>query len=317
MRRADVIASLTACGAALACAPVPSAAAAAGTLHTGSALEDTVRPLLWGINAGVFRRLGLTIDVDGMGSGAATTAAIVGGALDIGHSSLLTVFAAHLRGVPVKLVAQGWNYLKSDPRGGLLVRRDSPYQTGRDFNGKTFAASAIGDLKSLIIRAWVDQHGGDSKTLKFVELPASAEVAALQAGRIDGIVAFDPWIDLALASGTVRQVADPGDAIAPHYLVTGWIARTDYIASNPESIRAFYAGMRTSAAYANTHDAEMAPVLAPFFHQSVADLRKSRHLPLATALDPREIQPVIDASYKYGAIASTFPAADLIADAIR
>ncbi len=307
---------LAGAAAVAALAPLPIRAATT-TLHIGSALEDTVRPLLWGISAGVFRKEGLEINVDGMGSGAATTAAVVGGALDIGHSSLLTVFSAHQRGVPIQMVAQGWNYLKSDPRGGLLVRKDAPFQTGRDFNGKTFAASAIGDLKSLIIRAWVDQHGGDSKTLKFVELPSSAEVAALQAGRVDGIVAFDPWIDMALASGTIRQLADPNDAVAPRYLVTGWIARTDWIAANPASVRAFYAGMRTSAAYANGHDREMAPVLAPFFHQSVAELAKSRHLPLATALDPRDIQPVIDAAVRYGALPASFPATDLIAPPIR
>ena len=312
MKRRTVLA------AAAALPAVPRGARAAGvTLHVGSSLEDTVRPLLWGINAGVFRKQGLEINVDGMGSGAATTAAVVGGALDVGHTSLLTVFAAHQRGVPIQMVAQGWNYIKSDPRGGLLVRKDAPYQTGRDFNGKTFAASAIGDLKSLVIRAWVDQHGGDSKTLKFVELPASAEVAALQAGRVDGIVAFDPWIDMALASGTIRQLADPNDAVAPRYLVTGWIARTEWIAANPAVVRGFYAGMRTSAAYANGHDAEMAPVLAPFFHQSVAELAKSRHLPLATALDPRDIQPVIDAAVRYGALPATFSASDLIAPALR
>jgi len=315
MRRSALLG--TCAGTAVAALTARPAAAAPTTVHIGSALEDTVRPLLWGIDAGVFRKHGLEINVDGMGSGAATTAAVVGGALDIGHSSLLTVFSAHARGVPIQLVAQGWNYIKSDPRGGLLVRKDAPFQTGRDLNGKTFAASAIGDLKSLIIRAWVDQHGGDSKSLKFVELPASAEVAALQAGRVDGIVAFDPWIDMALASGTIRAFTDPNDAIADHYLVTGWIARTEYIAANPTTVRKFYAGMRTSATYANGHDKEMAPVLAPFFHQSFADIAKSRHLPLATSLDVREIQPVIDVCYKYGALPRTFPAAELIADVIR
>lgn len=302
---------------AIALAAVRNHAAAAATLHAGSALEDTVRPLLWGIGSGTFRKLGITVEVEPMASGAATIAAVVGGALDVGHSSLLSVFAAHQRNVPISLIAQGWNYVKSDPRGGLLVRKDAPYQTARDLNGKTFAASAIGDLKSLQIRAWVDQHGGDAKTLKFVELPASAEVAALQAGRVDGIVAFDPWIDQALASGTVRQLADPGDAIAPRFLLTGWIARNEFIAANSDAVRAFALGMRTAAAYANAHDAEMAPLLAPFFKRPVEELAKARHLPLATTLDPRDIQPVIDAAVKYGALPAAFPASDLIAEAVK
>jgi hypothetical protein len=37
----------------------------------------------------------------------------------------------------------------------------------------------------------------------------------------------------------------------------------------------------------------------------------------AEKLDPAQIQPLIDASAKYGAIASTFPAIDLIAPEAR
>jgi NitT/TauT family transport system substrate-binding protein len=313
MNRSHALGYLAAAGTVA----LPLRVRAADTLRIAAALEATAVPLLYGIQSGVFRQLGLTIDVQSMSSGAAVSAAVVGGALEIGHTSLLAVLNAHVRGVPLKLIAPGWNYLNSDPRGGLLVQKDAPYRTGRDFTGKTFAASSIGDLKSLIIRAWVDKTGGDSKSIKFVEIPAAAEVPALQSGRIDGIVAFDPWIDIALASGQVRAIADPSEAIASRYLVTGWIARTDYVAANPEIARKFASGMRTSALYANGHASEMAPVLAPFLKQTVADVARARLLPLATALDPREIQPVIDIAARYGAIPNGFPASQLIADAVR
>jgi NitT/TauT family transport system substrate-binding protein len=288
------------------------ARAALITMRVGASLEDTVRPLLWGNAGGYFRKYGLTVEPQATSSGAATIAAVVGGALEAGHTSLLSAFSAHARGVPLKFVAPGWNYIKSDPRGGLLVAKDSPLKTGRDFNGKTFAASAIGDLKSLMIRAWVDQNGGDSTTIKFVEFPSSAEVAALQAGRVDGIVAFDPWIDMALDSGVAKQIGDASAAISVKYLVTCWVATTPFISANPEATNAFYHGMCDAATNANQHPAVVDPVLAPFLRQSLADVAKSKHLPLATKLDPADIQPVIDLAARYKAIPTAFPASELL-----
>ena len=59
MKRAHLLGTLAA-GAA---APSVLRAADLITLRIASSLEDTVRPLLYGMNAGVFRRLGLNIEL--------------------------------------------------------------------------------------------------------------------------------------------------------------------------------------------------------------------------------------------------------------
>ena len=57
-----------------------------------------------------------------------------------------------------------------------IVRKDSPIKTGRDLNGKTFAVPALMDLNQIAAMAWIDQTGGDSRTVKIVEIPASTAV---------------------------------------------------------------------------------------------------------------------------------------------
>ena len=42
----------------------------------------------------------------------------------------------------------------------------------------------MGGLDQLYIDAWLDKNGGDIASVKFTELPPSAMVPALEAGRV-------------------------------------------------------------------------------------------------------------------------------------
>ena len=87
-------------------------------------------------------------------------------------------------------------------------------------NGKIVAVSALNDLFSIAVRAWVDAHGGDSSTLKLLELPTSAVAVALTSGRIDAAVMIQPFLANALAGGSVKSIGDPVGALGqpPHRL---------------------------------------------------------------------------------------------------
>jgi hypothetical protein len=67
--------------------------------------------------------------------------------------------------------------------------------------------------------------------------------------------------------------------------------------------------------YANAHEAEMIPLLAPFLKvdpQLVARTMKGSE---GIYLDPASIQPMIDVTAKYGIIDHAFTAADIISPA--
>ena len=73
--------------------------------------------------------------------------------------------------------------------------------------------------------------------------------------------------------------------------------------------------MSLSAAWANVHQADSAALLTKYTQILVVP-NMSRTV-YAEKLDPAMMQPLIDASAKYGAIDKTFPAADLIAPEAR
>jgi NitT/TauT family transport system substrate-binding protein len=282
------------------------------TLQVGQALEDDAGVVFYGIATGVFAKLGLDVVVSKTASGSAGAAAVAGGTLALAKGSIVSAVAAHARGVPFLVIAPSMLYSVEHPVSGLLVRADSPFRTGRDLNGKTIGVSSLIDSRVLSIKAWVDQNGGDTQTLKFTEIPSATVVAALDTGRIDATSASDPLLFDALASGRVRSIAEPNGAVAKRFVITGWFTTRDYTVRNADAVRRFKTGYAACAAYANAHPKEMAQYIAPFTGIDEARLSKWDRAQIATSLEPADIQPVIDVAAKYHLIDKAFPAAEML-----
>ena len=274
--------------------------------------NDTESAILIGIKEGLFRKAGLDIDLTAMNSGAAAAAAVAGGAAQIGQSSLVTLINAHARGIPFALVAAGGLITSDVPYAAALVRKDSPIKTGRDLNGKIFAVPALQDLNTIAAMLWIDQNGGDSKTVKFVELPAVATVTAIEEGRVDAGQVGTPVLTAALDDGKTRILAQIFDAFGSRFENAAWFATTDYAKANPDVVVRFATAMRQASVLANTHRAETLTLIADFRHLDPQTLAHMARIEFAEYLDPRDIQPLIDAAAKYKAIAAPFPAQDMI-----
>lgn len=314
--------SFLAAGAAAAVVPRAAVAQAPSPapltpIHMAGSINDDATPMLYAISDGLMRKAGLDVTLDKATSGSAVAAGVVGGAYQIGKSSLVALIAAHARGVPFVFVAPGGLYDAKQPVTALMVPAESTAKTGADLNGKTVAVSSIGDLYSLSVKDWVDQHGGDSTTLKWVEIPLSAVPAALEAGRIDAGGLEEPEVTEALSSGKSRVLGRLMDAIAPLFMYTGWFATLEYAAANRASIDRFRRALRDAAVYTNSHHAETVDLIAKFTLVDPKIIAKGVRVTAGLALEPKLIQPVIDAAAKYKMIPAPFDARDMIDPALR
>lgn len=317
-RRLRALAAGCAAAVALAAMPAPSPSQptpAAVTLRVAAGLTEPTTPILYAQSAGLFARVGLTVQMQRPQGGAATAAAIIGGALEFGKSSPLELFNAHARGVPLVWVAPASLYRSQAPDGGLLVARTSPIRTARDLNGKTVAVTVLNDLNTLGTRAWVDQNGGDSGTIKFVELSPSAIPPAFAAGRVDAAALFNPVFEQALTSGNVRLLAHAYDAIAKRFLSAVWFTSQSYAEAHPDVVERFARVMLEANAYTNAHFAETLPLIAAYSGIDPAAISHMTRSTAALYLDPRDVQPVIDAAVKYKVLDHRFPAQELFSAA--
>ena len=267
--------------------------------------------LYYAIKTGTFRRAGLDVSLLPTRNGAAATTAVITGTYDVGRSSVLALFAAHLRGIPVTIVAPSIVNSVRNPNGELQIAVDAPYKTGADFNGRTMAVPALGDINSVATKAWVDKTGGDWRSLKFVEIPLVAIEAAIVDHRVAGAILGSPHLDASLAAGTTKTLAYAYGAIAPLFMGAAYVARSDWAAQHADALRRFVRILAEGAAYVNAHAAETAPLIAEFTKTDLAESTKVHRTVKGTTLDAALVQPVIDAAAKYEQIERVFPAREM------
>jgi len=273
---------------------------------------DDITPLIYGIRTGMFARAGLDVQSVATNSGAATAAAVASGTYEVGKSSLTSLMNAHLKNVPLVVIAAGVVHETKNPFAKLVALPGSPYQTGKDFTGKTIAVSSLNDLSTVSVDTWIDKTGGDAKTVRFVELPVSAMQAAVTERRVDAAFMLYPALAEAVTSGKVRVVSVPYDAIAPFFVLSGWFTTTDYADKHPDVIRKFVNVMYQAAAFANRHPADTAPMMSDVTKVPMSIYQTMARVGAATSTNPRDWQPLIDAAAKYDVIPRSFPAKDFI-----
>jgi NitT/TauT family transport system substrate-binding protein len=289
------------------------AAKAPLTIHVGALPSEVAGELFYGVDMGFFKQAGLDVDIQFFNNGSAIAAAVASGALDLGLSDLMSVINAHSRGLPFVYAAPGLLTTLKAPTFGLLVPANSPIHEAKDFDGKSMAVSGLKNIAQITASAWIDANGGDSKTVKFVEVPFPSLVPALAAGTIQSSVANEPWMTLATDAGDRLIFMEKG-ALAPAFLLSGWVTTRDWVAKNPDTLARFVGAIREIAAWANKNPQLAAPILAKYTKIDVAVINRMHRGQFAERFDPGYVQPVIDAAAKYGVIAAGFPAAAIIQD---
>jgi len=271
---------------------------------------------LWGIHSGIFQRAGLDVHVDRLNSGAAVSAGVIGGSIDIGKSSIFGLISAYIKGVPLVLEAVADVYDTKAPNTGFVVAKNSPITGPRDLAGKTIASPALGDLFSTVTGAWIDASGGSAKASNFVELPIPLALNAITAGRIDGAMMVDPYFQAAKDSGNCRVLGHPFDIIAKYFGVTYYFCGKSYAQANTDALARFRRCLAEASNYALAHQREMAPVIADYTKLDPAFITK---LPIGIGIgmDPAPLQAVIDFAARIKSIPASFPASDIIDPAAR
>lgn len=305
--RRSVLAGL---GAGFASVALARPARANDALHIATIPLDAGAEAYYASDLGYFRDAGIDAQVDSMASGAAISAAVVSGAVDIGFSNLLTLAVAFNHNVPVTILAPGSLYTATIPTSVLMVPKDSPVKTARDLNGKTLAVNGLKTITQYAPQLWMDKNGGDSSTVKFVEMTFPQILEALGTNRVDAAIVADPFI--AQAKNSARILADAYDAIGSRYIIGCWFTTTQWAAAHADLAKRFGAVIAKTAQWANTHKPQSGAILAKYSKMDPAVAATMLRVDYAPRFDISQMQPEIDLLARYGGLPATYPAAELI-----
>ena len=281
------------------------------SVRIGTIPIDPASECFYAQDMGFFKSAGVAVDVENFSSGGAVAAGIVGGAIDVGNVDLVTIAAAYSRGVPFVMLAPAGVYTRAAQTYVLLVKQDSPIHTAKDFAGKTVAVNGLKNINQIPTEAWIDNNGGDSKSVKFIELPFPAMVPALEDGKLDAIAVTEPT--LAITNGKYRLISLADKNLASTFLVAGWTTTRDWVRKNPDLAKRYAAVMTQTARWANANHDKSGLILSKYSKLPQATVDRMQRSYYGEKLEPSLIQPVIDATAKYGVIDKAFPASAIIA----
>jgi len=282
------------------------------TVRVGVLPNDDMIALLYGVRTGMFRKAGLDVQIDRSGtSGAAIAAAVIGGSLDIGKSSLQTLIEAHIHNVPVVLVGTAAVYDSRAPYAGLLVMKSSPFYTVTDIQSGIIGLSSAKDVAQMALLKSLDDAGLSGKNLQFTEIPMSAGAAALDQGRTVAQEISYPLAQAAVETGKFRFLPAL-DTFGSTFAFSVYFTTKDYAAKNATAVKTFAKVLADAARFTNAHHDVTAPMLADFSGVALATIQRMPRVNNGTTISAHSVQPMIDAEAKYGFIDHAFPAAEMI-----
>ena len=294
-------------------AVIPSAVRAQSSpvaLRVGCSPTDAYAQAYFAKDMGFFSAAGLDVTIQTLSSGAATTAALAGGSLDVGIGSPVQVGSAFASGVPFQFFAPGCIFVQNAPTTLLMVSKASTLAKSADLRGKIIAADALGSMTTVAINAWLAREGIDASGVRMVEIPFAAMGAALDAGRADAAFIAEPALTASRA--LTREFANPYAAIAPRFFISSWFATKPWLESNRGVAKKFVTVMERTSVWANHNRALSGPILQAYTKLSSDTVQAMRRATFAESLDVSLLQPVLDDAATAGLLKTPLRATDLI-----
>lgn len=285
-------------------------ARAATTVKIGVQPVESAGQSFYGKDLGWFGQAGLDVAISSMASGPALVAAVLSGALDVGLSAVGSVAQAYVKGLGVKIIAPAGMSLSTAPTDVTMVAIDSPIKTAADLSGKTIAVNAIGNVLMYATQAWIDANGGDSKKVKWVEMPFPAMAGAIAAKRVDGATLAEPFVSA--AKPVARAIANPMDTIAATIPATCWFATDKWLQQQPAVAAKVVEVFRRAAAWANTHHKESGEIIMKYTNIKPATLAVMTRSTYGTDIVPSQIQALIDVGVRYNDVERAVNASEII-----
>ena len=289
--------SLQAIGSAVAAASFPHIAIAQQdvSMSVGVAALEAQSQVMYAQDLGIFKKAGLTVDLQILRGGSAIASALSGGALQIGASNTLSLAYAFQRGLPFVMIAGGALYDVKSPSAGITVLKDAPIHSGKDLNGKLVGGITLNGQDQLALWSYIDKTGGDVSTVKFLEIPGSELAVALAQGRITAASMNNPDWTIAVGDGKIRTIGGL-DSIAKTFMQSTYFCTSDWLSKNHDAARRFTHATIEAGLWAKANPERAAVILGKY----TSTKANAVHIPFAESANMAAyIQPVYDRAAKF------------------
>jgi NitT/TauT family transport system substrate-binding protein len=205
-----------------------------------------------GIQKGFFAEQGIDLEVKHFnGGGPESITAAAAGEVEMGSAGS-PVIVGISKGVPIRIVASP--LIKGN---SFVLMGGSKVNSIEELKGKRIGVPSIGGGAHQSLRRIAAAKGVTPDQYQVLATGTGGTgYAALQSGKVDAIIASEPWVTKVELDGVGKVLANASDYYK-NYQHSGIFASQKFIAANPEAIRSFLKGYRKSAEYAKGHQDEL------------------------------------------------------------
>ncbi len=284
-------------------APTATATPAPASLKVG--ISDAIfafSPLYIAKEKGYWKDENLDVELSFFNSGTESQQALLSDAIDIGGGGYTE---------PVTLSAQNTpTVIFGATQSGL------PYQlmTQKDITdvsqlpGKTLGVSKVGSLSDQITHIILNKVGVDASKVKIQQAGgASARLAALQAGAIDGAILSSPANALAIKAGFNKLV--DASTLLPGFAYEVVYAKKSFIEANQDVMLRFMKGLIRAAQFVTdpANREEALQITANTTNEKIEDLELAyddtiKDFPKTSAADLEGVQEALDGTKQFGGL---------------
>jgi len=205
---------------------------------------------------GMFDREGIKIEMVEFKAGPELVKAAGIGEIDIGYVGVPPANMAIARGIPVKIVAS-----VQDEGSGIVVGNETNIRGIEDLRGRTIAIPMIGSIQDVLLKDVLTKNNISPEEVNIIELEVPLMPKALQAGEIDGFVAWEPFVTIAKHEGYGGVLMYSGEIWKGHPCCVV-IATDDFRKNNPDVLRRFLKVHAEATDYVNAHKDEAAYIVS-------------------------------------------------------
>ena len=216
------------------------------------------------------------------------------------------------QGVPVKIC-----YLGHRDGSEIIIAKNSTARSLGDMKGKTIAVPSLFSNQNFVIHKLMEDYGLKNGDINFVVLPPPDMPTSLASGAIDGYFVGEPFCAKAELDGYGRVLYYARD-IWPNFISCALVVHEDLIKEHPEIVQDLVRGIAQSGAWAETHRAEAAKLVAPYYRQDekvlnyvlTSEPRRVSYVQLTPTEE--DFQKIQDMGIKMGLLTRRIPVSELI-----
>jgi ABC-type nitrate/sulfonate/bicarbonate transport system substrate-binding protein len=196
---------------------------------------------------------------------------------DVVMNAVLSIPRALEQGLKMEILSTALRSVAGPESGGMWVKSSGPFKTLADLKGKTVGDTALESTGTTWTRIALSKAHGinvsfDSGDLKWVQMPATELLGALQTDHVDAANLIHLQVFQALKSGEYRSLLstakDIGDTFHVAQVSAVNVAYPERVDAHPDDYREFDRLLKESVDYAGAHVDEVGKAMADEFHIS-------------------------------------------------